>query len=260
MPTLEPLISNLVPFMLVAARFGGLFIFTPLLANRLFPRRFRVMLAVTMAAAVYPGVPDSVQVAPTVDLVSLLPLVVSEFLIGLTMGFIAASPMFALDLAGYVIGHQMGLALARVYNPDTEADTDVVGQSLMYLGLGAFVGMGGLEVLFLALNSTFAQVPIGAFAVDRVPLDAIVGVLSSGFELALRVAAPALAMITLVMIGMGFVMKSMPQINVLSVGFTVKILCGLAVLIASLATIQQVAGEEIVSVLNGILHWGRTIE
>jgi flagellar biosynthesis protein FliR len=175
------------------------------------------------------------------------------------IGFLAGLPVLALDMAGYLMGHQMGMGLARVYNPDMGSDTDVFGQLLMYMGLGVFVAIGGLDAAYLALVSTFQNVPVGAFALDRAPLEAVVGVISSGFELALRVAAPILGLIFLLMITMGFVTKTMPQINVMSVGFTLKMLGGIAMLMASLAAMQHATAAEIERVMQMVVDWGRTL-
>ena len=259
MPSLTPILGHAAPFLLVVFRLAGLMVFTPLLANRAMPRRFRVMLAVMFAAAIYPTLPAAVQIEPDIDLAGLLPLVVSELLIGVVIGFLAGLPVLAMDLAGFMMGHQMGMSLARVYNPDVGSDTDTFGQLLMYVALGAFVALGGLEAAFLALVSTFKNVPIGAFALDRVPLDSVVGVIASGVELAVRVAAPVLSMIFLLMIALGFVMKTMPQINVMSVGFTVKILLGVAMLAASLGAMQHATSDEIGRVLRMIVDWGRSL-
>ncbi len=251
----ESILWQVLPLMLVVARVSGLFLFTPLLANRMAPRRVRAMMALVMGTALYAGLPGTARALPETDLLGLVALVAGELLIGAVMGFIAALPVFAMDLAGFIIGHQMGLGLARVYNPEVDADTDVLSQLLMYVGLGVFVSLGGLEALFLSLARTFERIPPGTFGVADAPLDTIVGVLTGGFELAIRVAAPALCIILLVMIAMGFMMKSMPQINVLSVGFTVQILCGLGVVILSLWTAQQAAGDEIVRVLELVDRW-----
>jgi flagellar biosynthetic protein FliR len=172
------------------------------------------------------------------------------------MGFLAALPIHALDLSGFLIGHQMGLGLARVYNPELETDTDSTGQLIMYMGLGAFVAIGGLEVLFLSLADTFRFVPLGQ-GVAQAPLDLVVGLIGSGFELALRVAAPVLCIIFLLMIAMGFVTKTMPQINIMSVGFTVKILAGIAMLAVSLTAMQQATAEEIQRVLRLAVGWAK---
>ena len=256
MPAVEHILPHVAPFLLVAFRLAGLFVFTPVLANRSLPGRFRVLLVVMFAAAIYPMLPGAAQVAPDAALIDLAPMVVRELLIGLIMGFLAAMPIYALDLSGYLISHQMGLGLARVYNPDLESETDTTGQLVMYLGLGAFVALGGLEALFLSLADTFRFVPLGGGpGVSQVPLDLIVGLIGSGFELAVRVAAPVLCIIFLLMIAMGFVSKTMPQINIMSVGFTVKIVFGLAMLTASLTAMQQATAEEIHRVLRLAVGW-----
>lgn len=259
MLSIEPILRHIVPFTLVVFRLAGLLVFTPLLSNQGVPRKFRAMLAVMLGAAVYPSLTVQLQTPPDTDLVGLLPLIASETLIGVVIGFLAAVPVLAMDMAGFLMGHQMGMSLGRVYNPEMGTDTDVFGQLLMYVGLGAFVALGGLDAAYLALVSTFERVPVGAFALDRAPLESIVGVVASGFELALRVAAPIMAMIFLLMIALGFLTKTMPQINVMSVGFTIKMLCGLAMLAVSLATMREATAAEIERVLRMMVDWGRSL-
>jgi flagellar biosynthetic protein FliR len=245
--------------MLVVSRIAGLLVFTPLLANRSLPRRFRAMIAVMFSAAIYPLLPASVQIDPHASLFELAPLMLSELLIGITIGFLAGLPIIALDMAGFLMGHQMGMGLARVYNPDMGVDTDVISQILMFLGIATFIALGGLEASFSAMVSTFSRVPVGGFDVDRMPLETIVGVIASGVELAIRVALPVLCIVFMLLIGLGFVMKTMPQINVLSVGFSIKILFGLGILAAAIAAVQHAASDEIDRVLKLIVSWGRTV-
>jgi flagellar biosynthesis protein FliR len=258
-PSIEPLLEHVAPFALVVSRIAGLFVLAPLLANRLLPRRFRALLAVMFAAAIYPALPVVWHTAPDLQLVELAPLLVSELLIGLSIGFLASLPILALDMAGYMMGHQMGLGLARVYNPEFGEETDIVGQLLMFIGIAIFIAIGGLEALFLALLTTFERIPLGAFGMDHLPMEIVVGILGSAFELVLRVAAPVLCIIMLLMVAMGFVMKTMPQINILSVGFPLKILLGLLMLILGLVAIQQAATDEIADALSIILHWTRNL-
>jgi flagellar biosynthesis protein FliR len=257
MPSFEPILAHVVPFALVACRLAGLFLLSPILGNRYLPRRFRALLVVMLAAAVYPGLSTTVQTPPEATILTIAPLLVSETLIGLVIGFLASLPIMCLDLAGFVMGHQMGLGLARVYNPDTATDTDVLGQVLMYVALASFLAMGGMEALFVALLSTFERLPIGHFQIASLPLDTVVGVLSSGMELGVRVAAPVVAIVFLLMIAMGFVMKTMPQINILSVGFTVKILFGLGMCAVAVGSMHQAVQGEIDRVLRLVLEWGR---
>jgi flagellar biosynthetic protein FliR len=255
MPAVEALLQHVVPFLLVGFRLAGLFIFTPLLTNKLMPVQARAMLVVMLAAALYPTLPTHAQLAPDATLVTLIPLVVTETLVGAVIGFVAALPVLSLDMAGFMMSHQMGLGLGRVYNPDLGQDADLLGQLVMYLGLAAFLSCGGMEALFLSLGHSFRNVPAGAVALDAAPLDLIVGTLTAGCELAMRVSAPVVCIIFLLMVALGFVGKTMPQINIMSVGFTIKIIFGLAMIAASLGAAQLAISHEIERSIGGALTW-----
>ena len=255
--SIESLLPHAIGLMLVAARLSGLFIFTPTLAGAIVPMRVRALLVFALALAVYPVIPGVAQGAPEVDLVGLVPMLVMELLIGFSMGLIASIPLVSINLGGLLMGQQMGLGVARVFNPAAGVNSNVLGQMLYMLALAAFLGMGGLEWLFIALLDTFGRVPVGAMAASQVPLGLLVEVIASGFELAMRVAAPVLTIILLETLSSGFVMKTMPQINILSVGFPIKISLGLIILGSSLVAIDQATGDELWRVMDQIGLWSR---
>lgn len=255
MPSIQPLLDHAVPYLLVVFRLAGLFLFAPLLSSRMVPGRIRALLTVMFAGAIYPALPAASQAAPDADLLGLLPLISCELLVGATIGLVASLPLMGMEMAGMVMGHQMGLSIARSYNPEADTDSEVLGQICYYLGLGAFIAMGGLNGLYLCILRSFERVPVGGPGGSAPALGMVVGTLSAGFELALRVSAPVVCAIFLVMIAIGFVMKTMPQINVMSVGFAIKILCGLVVLAAAVAVLEQVSGEESGRVLRMLIEW-----
>lgn len=255
MSWIEPLLPHTVPFLLVLSRLLGVFVFTPLLTSASLPRMVKVMVALAFTAAVYPTVASRLTPTPEPDLVVLAPLMLTEVMIGATIGMLASLPLIMLQMGGYIMGYQMGLALAQAYNPELDTQSGVLGQLLYFLGMAAFVTMGGLELVFLSLLRTFDSVPIGAFSADVMPLDLFVGLLDAGFGFALRIAAPVLAVVVMILVAMGFVMKTMPQINIMSVGFAMKIMAGLATLLAIIYVVDQVTGEEIERVLMLIARW-----
>lgn len=256
MPGIEPLIAHAVPYALVVTRLIGLFVFAPMLTSLSIPVQARVLLAFMLGAAVYPAIPVHYADVP-LDLFGLAPLLVSETLIGVCVGVIASVPVMILQLGGHVTGFQMGLSMASVYNPEFDTNSDVVGETLFYLGFAVFLTVGGLEATYAALLTTFERVPLGGMAVSSAPLETYVGLASSGFEMALRVSGPAMAMVFLVLVAMGFVMKTMPQINVMSVGFAVKIVVGLLATAMALQVIANVAGDESLRVLTILGEWAR---
>jgi flagellar biosynthetic protein FliR len=254
MPGIEPLMAHAVPFILVVTRMVGLFVFAPILSSVSLPAQAKALLACMLGAAVYPSIPVHYADA-RLELVGLLPLLVSESLIGVCIGLIAAVPVMMLQLGGHVAGFQMGLSMASVYNPEFDTQSDVLGETLFYLGFAVFLAVGGLEAMYAALLGTFERVPLGEMAVASVPLESYVGLAGSGFEMALRVSAPASAIVFLIMVAMGFVMKTMPQINVMSVGFAVKIVAGLLVTAMALQVIHNVAADEAARVLDLLARW-----
>ncbi|MEZ6318027.1 MAG: flagellar biosynthetic protein FliR [Phycisphaerales bacterium] len=255
MAWVQPLLPHVTPFLLVLSRLLGVFVFTPLLSSASMPRQVRVMIAVSFTAAVYPTIAARLAPIPELSLVVLAPLMLTEVMIGVVIGMIASLPLIMLQMGGYIMGYQMGLALAQAYNPELDTESGVMGQLLFFLGMAAFVTLGGFELVFLSLLRTFDSVPLGAFAADVMPLEIFVGLLDAGFGFALRIAAPVLAVVIMILVAMGFIMKTMPQINIMSVGFAMKIMAGISTLLAVIVVVNQVTGEEIERVLMLVAQW-----
>lgn len=250
------MLSHLEPFLLVLFRLSGLLIYAPILSTPLIPARARVMFIMMFALALYP----TLNIIParsieSVTLLSLAPAVIAETLIGLTIGLLAALPMYAVQLGGQVIGQQIGLGLAGIYNPALDTESDVVGQLLMFIALAIFTSIGGLEWMFLALASTFAHLPPGAAVTALPPLDLMVGIVSSGFEMALRVSAPILCIILLETIASAFLMKTLPQLNIMALGFGIKVLLAFTVLIWSIGALSEAIGQDITDTLRAVSAW-----
>src|SRR5262249_53461138 len=129
------------------------------------------------------------------NLFSLAPSIFGETLIGLSIGLLAALPMFAAQLGGLIMSQQAGITLGQVFNPSLDIEADVFGQLLQYVAIFAFVSLGGLDSLFLSLASTFTRVPVAGATASLAPTDLLVGVAGSGFDLALRVSAPVLCIV-----------------------------------------------------------------
>jgi flagellar biosynthetic protein FliR len=180
-------------------------------------------------------------------------------LLGLVMGLIAGLPILLLDLAGYFMGHQMGLSLSRVFNPDSNSDTDTLGQVLMLLATAAFLSLGGLEITISTLIGTFGKVPVGGLTPGSLPLDLVIATLASGVDLAVRVASPVTGIIVLLMVALGLISKTLPQLNVMSIGFTIKIIAGLAALMLAVGSIHQVAGDRIGQTLRDMSQWASSL-
>jgi flagellar biosynthetic protein FliR len=239
------LLPHVVPWSLVAFRVLGLFMLTPVLTSTMLPTRFKALLGFMLGAAAYPMLlarPETSGFASSLgqvdDVFSMIVLVLAEAAVGFCIGAIAATPLLMLELGGLVMGNSMGFGLARVYSPEADVDTDLLGQLLFTVATGVFIAAGGLEQLFKGVVESFAYLPLGTFHAGLTPMEAFVGVLGSGTELGLRVAAPVTCIVLMLTIVFGVLGKTMPQLNVMSVGFTVKMLGGLAMLVLGLAAMK----------------------
>ena len=262
-PFVNALLAHIAPALLVIFRIGGLMIYGPVVGSSVIPGRVRVLLAFVLGAAVYPVLSAGGHVGTglLLNLWTLAPLVALEVLIGLLIGFLASIPLGALQIGGVIVGQQMGLGFAQLYNPAIDDESDVVAQMLYFLALSAFIICGGLEATVLTLLHTFDRIPVGTMAIMQGPamggdiVALITGMMISSLELGLRVAAPLLCIVFLETVAMGFLSKTVPQLNILSLGFPLRILVGLTILALGAAVINDVALEQIESGLATVWAW-----
>ena len=255
MPGAELLLQHVLPFGAVIARLAGIFIMTPSISSQSVPLRVKALMTLFLAIALYPVLPISIAPMQSLGMMDLVPVVVGEMLIGLAIGALLSLPVLSVQMGGQIMGQQMGLGIASIFNPALETEGDVIGQILLYMALMIFLAFDGLEIAHYALIESFTTVPLGGLAIDRAPLELFVGLLESGMELALRIAAPILCILFLETVAVGFVMKTVPQLNILSFGFPVKILLGVFTTLAAITAIAGAAGVEIESTFELVLDW-----
>lgn len=259
MPDATAFIQEFGPWLLVFNRVLGVFMFTPLLASGVVPVKFRALLAASFAVAVYGFLPPAVREMPDATMAAHAAMMFGELLIGACIGFIAGLPMIATEMAGHLMGHQMALSLAQSYNPELDANLNSVGSLLFFLGISAFVMLDGPGSVLMILTDTFAVLPIGGFDSAQAPVDLVLAVLTAGTDIAIRVSAPTIGVVMASLVAMGFLMKSMPQINVLSVGFAIYIVGGLTILIFALSSVNDTLADFMVSTLADLGDWVRSL-
>jgi flagellar biosynthetic protein FliR len=255
MTGLSAILTHLAPFLLVLFRLTGLYFFSPILGSSIIPRTVKVHLAAALAIVIYPVMPWVHLTDMPLDIFTLAPLCAMELLIGYVIGWIAALPMISLQMSGVLMGTQMGLALAEFYNPGSDMDSNVLGQLLFYLAVGAFIIAGGVEVMISALVMSFQTVPLGGFRVDQPLIDTVLGFVVGAYHLAVRVAAPVYCILFLETLGIGFLSKTTPQLNILSFGFPLRIIAGSVGFFLSLTVMYAVLSAEVQDVLIGLGDW-----
>src|SRR5690606_26272882 len=118
-------------FLLIFTRVTSFFIMMPLFSYRTIPAIFKVGLGFFLALLMV-----HTTEAPLLELDGFyILLIIKEVLAGLLLGFIAYLIMSAIQVAGAFIDFQMGFAIANVIDPQTGAQSPLIGQYLYILGL-----------------------------------------------------------------------------------------------------------------------------
>ncbi|MGH7130836.1 MAG: flagellar biosynthetic protein FliR [Phycisphaerales bacterium] len=250
---MSTLVHHVAPLLLVMFRLSGVFMLAPIAASLAIPAKVRVLLCFMLALCVYPTV--QAPAGEFTDIFTLVMVGAGEVFIGFVIGLLALLPVVAVQLAGVLMGQQMGFGLGQLYNPMLETESDIIGEVLAQLAIGIFIAVGGLEMLFQCVANSFERVPLGAVAVGDAPFNLVLSTATSGFELALRVSTPVLGIIFIETLASSFLMKTIPALNILSIGFAVKVVLGLVALVWGLNAMDGAIGEHIAETGRQILNW-----
>ena len=232
------LLAWLSAFLLPFFRVLALFTAAPILSSRAFPARARVASAAAIAllAAPYASLPTGTQ--PSLGSPAALAMVAHEVLVGLAIGFAARLVFAAFELAGEIIGLQMGLSFAGFFDPGGGTG-NAIGRVFGATGTLIFIAANGPLMLIAAVVQSFESFPLDshpfAFAARLSP--AAFG--TELFALALAIALPFITLLLFVNLALGVVARVAPQLNVFAIGFPVTIGAGLVALTLGFAWIEQ---------------------
>ena len=229
------LLSLLPGFLLVVGRVGGLIIFAPFFGSSAIPVRLRIALVIVLSLGLFSLVGNLLN--PPANIGQFVLVLLGEFIVGLIIGLGGAMIFVGVRLAGLLIGQQIGISLADVLDPSLEGRSSILGRLFFMLTLILFLLLGGHRILISSLLATFTTVRPGTVSIASLPSSGLASLLSQAYLLAFRLAAPALIAVFLATVSLSFVARTVPQLNIISVGFPVQISTATLVLIISLGSI-----------------------
>lgn len=242
-------------FGLVMARVGGIALSVPMLSSAQIPQIVKVWFVATFSLAIFPLIAPTLPASLTLG--QMLVGMVGEIVVGMIIGFGASLLFHAAEVAGKIVSHQAGLALGEVANPVYDSSMTMLDQIWFFAVLMFFLAMRGHLAVMQVLLASFKHVPPMTMVVDVSLADFATGLLQSIFETALRLAGPGILALLLTSLVMGFLTRTMPQLNVLSVGFSVKITAALFIVAMTITFTDELMGD---SVLEGLEQIGLYFE
>jgi flagellar biosynthesis protein FliR len=211
----------------VGARVSGLMVYCPFLSSDAIPAPLKAALTLLMTGLIYPlHGPLQLNLSPW----QWTGVAVSEVMIGLTLGLAANFLLEAPLLAGQILGTQMGYSLASLFDPQTQADTPVLGELHRLAALLIFLQLDVHHWLLRAVVRSFAYLPAGAAPATFTAMNSLLRAAGGIFLAGVQIAAPALAATLIADVTLGFLGKASPQLPVMFIGLAVKNMLGLAIL------------------------------
>lgn len=213
----------------------------PLISGRSVPVLWRLGLAAVVAAACAPAVAAETAAMPaTLTWYALVREAVTGAMIGALTAFVVGIPFAAVRFAGQIIGVQIGFSMVNTVDPQGGAQVTVLAQLYYLLAVMLFFALDLHHLLIGVLVESCRLAPLFGSVDGRAGCWLVVAEFGDFFRAGLLAAAPTVIVLLLVSAAMGFVVKTVPQINILVVGFPIKIAVGLVMVGVSLAFFSQI--------------------
>ena len=229
---------------LLMVRIGALLRMIPGFRENAVPVRIRVlmvaMLTIIMDVAVggmYVPVPE--------DMLTPVMWGVREFLLGTAMGMAVQFLLASLQAAGAAASYSMALSMNSQIDPTSGDESLSLGALFSLIGALVFIALDGHHMVIVTFFEHLKEYPVG-FQEFYLPSVDVLGKAAIDLSItAFMLASPVIVVALTINIGLGFVGKVVPQVNIFGVGLSILMLVGFLVL--------ELSGDAIIHVVeNGV--------
>lgn len=221
------------PFLRVLAVFSA----APLFSMRVIPMRAKIGLAFFVALCAQGVLVDQ----PVISLNGreALGAVAQQVAVGLAIGFAVRLVFSSVELAGEVIGLQMGLNFASFFDPTSNARISAVARFFGNMSMLLFIVINGHLMVLMAVVKSFESFPADGNFLQSLAQMRLYELGSSLFSSALWIALPMMALLLFVNLALGIISRVAPQMNIFAVGFPVTLTVGMLGIAATLPLLEQ---------------------
>lgn len=214
--------QTMFSFVLTFMRISLIVFLLPFFGGNIVPNVVKGALCVVMSLAVWPSLSFSGVMMPASPWALVL-MFFGEIILGLMLDIIIRILFAAIQFGGHYIGFSMGFALMNVIDPLTGTSEPITGHLLYQTSMLLFLSMNGHLFLLQGLSESFALVPPGGLLINPALANHMLDFAGKIFVLGLKIASPVLASLFLVDLALALVSRAAPQMNVLFIGFPLKV-------------------------------------
>ena len=222
-------IEQIETYLLIFIRTGAILFAAPIFGSRDFPIMAKMGLALTIAWCVYPSISPPAELTEG-HLFVLVPAMVAEICIGLIIGFAVRLFFEAVQIGGQLVGFQMGFGIVNVLDPFSGENFSVVAQFQNLLAVLLFLALNMHHLFFMAIAFSFEKIPLLHSSMSAPLLTHVATLFGAMFTIAIKIAAPIIAVLLFCDCALGILNRAAPQIHIFILSFPLKIAIGLFVL------------------------------
>lgn len=224
-------------FLYIMMRMGGFIFFNPFFGRRNIPNYFKAgaTLVFTMAAAeAYTGT-----VRAPATFIELAVRLLLELCMGFFIGVVMNIFLYVPSYAGHIMDEQMGMAMAQTYDPSFQGQATPAANVLNIFTILLFFTANGHQTLLRLMLDSGGVVPFGSAAFGQAAAEKVALLFVDCTLLAIKLCLPVLGAELMGQVGMGVLMKAIPQINVFAINIELKVLVGVVMLYFLIAPFSE---------------------
>lgn len=219
-------------FLLIFIRMTGLFVVAPIFGRRNIPAYLKIGFSFFTAIIMVNTI--TLPASDTYSNILQLGLIISkEFIVGITIGFVAYLSFTAIYVAGEIIDMQLGFGVVNVMDPISNIQVPITSNLYFIMSMLVYLAVNGHHSLIKALFDSYTLVPLGTAVFNESLLNNLLAVFGYIFAIGFKIAAPVVAAILITDVALGTVSRMVPQLNVFVIGMPLKIFVGIVVLVVS---------------------------
>jgi flagellar biosynthetic protein FliR len=215
---------NIIVFWLLATRLTGFILLAPGIQDMQVPKLVKVAAIVWLSCFMTPMI--TTPPAISLDWASLLGALSMEFLFGLGLGLVTRLVLCSLQAGGSLMDNDLALSAAQQLSPTAGISGGVMGRILMLVGLAYFWASDYLSALIVGIQQSFRVLPLGSVGVTQASLEVMIRLSGEIFAAGLIIAAPIALLCFIVTMALGFLSRSVQQLNVFNESFTLRVVVG----------------------------------
>jgi flagellar biosynthetic protein FliR len=241
--------TAVVGFILLFFRFTALFIAVPIFSHQNIPMNIKAAMAFFFTIVFYSSMPPlEIAINPATVILAIL----SEFMLGLVVGIILQLTYNVITFAGGIISYMMGFSMASAIDPQSGVSMPIVSQFLSMMGMMVLLELNLHHWVLLFVDTSLKKIPLGGFIMSENIFHYVISAASNMFLVGFMIAFPIIALSWLADVIFGMLMKTMPQFNLLVIGFPIKIMVSFTVLIATFVSTMLILKEQMLEAFNAL--------